>query len=291
MHLSVEEEEIRCLSRKSNQELASQVTIHPFPRAGPASPRPAFSWPPGLAGLVPCRPWWEIDGLCIFPPGRWISRSQRYLGRVFLPLPSSSGPLFLTLPSLLKRKIASGENKPQVCLHVDNINGKLREESPGDLGSCHHPREQGRFMLRTRMWTYQWIILLCQGKLDWGGNVCPRGRTWAWPQSWRLAPGEAVLPLILVTAQLSRADDSSRLSCIRRANIHWALFKDSIFLALTHMTLPNPRTLWPSPLQGWVNWGTKRLTSPRWHSQEVAKARHEPRWCQICLFPIKPYWL
>ena len=57
--------------------------------------------------------------------------------------------------SLLKRKIASGENKPQVSLHVDNINGKLREESPGDLGTCHHLREQGRFMLRTRMWTYQ----------------------------------------------------------------------------------------------------------------------------------------
>ena len=105
-------------------------------------------------------------------------------------------------------------------------------------------------------------------KVNWigGGNVCPRGRAWAWPQSWRLAPGEAVLPLILVTARLSRADDSSRLSCIRRANIHWALFKDSIFLALTHMTLPNPRTLWPSPLQGWVNWGTKRLTCPRWNS-------------------------
>ena len=81
------------------------------------------------------------------------------------------GPPLLALPSLLKRRIASGENKPQVSLHVNNINGKLREESPGDLGSCHHLREQGRFMLRTRMWTCQWIILLCQGKLD-GGEAC-----------------------------------------------------------------------------------------------------------------------
>ena len=171
--LSVEEEEIRCLRRKSNQELASQVTIHPFPKAGPALPRPAFSWPPGRAGLGPGRPWWEVAGLCISQPGRWISRSQWHLGRVFLPPPSSSGPPFLALPSLLKRKIASGENKPQVSLHVDNINGKLREESLGDLGSCHHLSEQGRSMLRTRMWTYQWVILLRQGKLD-GGETCVR---------------------------------------------------------------------------------------------------------------------
>ena len=79
--------------------------------------------------------------------------------------------------------------------------------------------------------------------------MCPRGRAWARLQPWRLAPGKAVLPLILVTAQLSRADDSARLSCIRKANIHWALFKDSLLLALTHVTLLNPRTLRPSPLQ------------------------------------------
>lgn len=92
---------------------------------------PSPSFPRGMG-----QPRRSIAILCISTVQAWTSRAYSAPRWSFSHLLLLQAPHPWPLPTLVPRRMASEKGRhTKVFLREDNINGKLREESPGDLGA------------------------------------------------------------------------------------------------------------------------------------------------------------
>ena len=190
MHLSGDEEENKALQRKNQNK--NQLHKSPFtPSQGrtssildPSSPVFQENWAgAGQALLGGSWPGYFQPRMLSnpLPPNLKV---KRCLGMIFIPPPSSSSPPHLTSTLSSPKKNGFRERQTyQVFLHVDSLNGKLREESQETCGAvttctskedlcggpgCGHTNE----------------LSFC-AKVNWmEENVSQQGRARAWLQSW-----------------------------------------------------------------------------------------------------------
>ena len=177
-------------------------------------PRPAFPPRPGSAGLVRGQPCWEVAGL-VFLGQAAVTCCP---GWSFSHPPPLQAPHPSPLPALLPRKMASEKGRhTRVSLCVDSIDGNLREESPGDLEAVTTCTSRddlcpGPGCGRTSELSF------C-AKVNWMGGKCVSRKESLGLAVILAAPGDDILPYILVTAKLSRANDSPRASCTGMTNM------------------------------------------------------------------------